>query len=336
MGKKDITLKSYLSDTRRYADLWNGCMFQGRQIIEPASLTAVNTVFDKADEQPVIERIADLSMKQAADGSFYVLWMVENQTYVDYSMPVRVMLQEALAYDRQVKEIRKKNSVRTDCGAAHCTRNFLSGMRAEDLLNPVVTLVVYWGDETWQGGRSLHDIMNFGKDKELADALKELIPRYPIHFVNLSEMRNCEHFQTELKTLFELFGRRQDKTAFMEYLQSHEECRNIDRETSQVLRILIRSEELDHYGKRETGEKLDMCRAITELIADGKEAGRVEGKAEGRMEGKAEGIAEGLQALTVTLKGMLPDFNAVYQAVIRNDIYRDVPREQVRKYYEVP
>ncbi|MBO5474291.1 MAG: Rpn family recombination-promoting nuclease/putative transposase [Lachnospiraceae bacterium] len=326
MGKKDITLKSYLSDSRRYADLWNGCAFQGRQIVEPALLTTVNAVIDKADEQAVMERVTDISMKQSADGSFYALWIVENQTYVDYSMPVRIMLQEALVYDRQIKEIKRQNNFQATWGKALGSRDFLSKVKKEDLLNPVATLVLYWGDENWQGALSLHDIMNFGKDKELAEVLKELIPRYPIHFVNLSEMRNCEYFQTELKTLFELFGRRQDKTAFMEYLQSHEECRNMDRETGQVLKTLIRSKELDHYGKQEEGEELDMCRAITELIADGKE--------EGRKEGEFEGIAKGLQALTVTLKGMLPDFNAVYQTIIRNDIYHDVSQEQVRKYYD--
>ena len=34
MGKEDIRLKSYLSDARRYADLWNGGVFGGRQIVK--------------------------------------------------------------------------------------------------------------------------------------------------------------------------------------------------------------------------------------------------------------------------------------------------------------
>lgn len=31
MGKEDVRLKTYLEDTRRYADLWNGSVFKGRQ-----------------------------------------------------------------------------------------------------------------------------------------------------------------------------------------------------------------------------------------------------------------------------------------------------------------
>lgn len=34
MGEKDITLKDYLSSPKRYADLLNGSIFQGRQIID--------------------------------------------------------------------------------------------------------------------------------------------------------------------------------------------------------------------------------------------------------------------------------------------------------------
>lgn len=38
MGKKDITLKNYFSDTRRYADLLNGSIFQGKQVIHAEEL----------------------------------------------------------------------------------------------------------------------------------------------------------------------------------------------------------------------------------------------------------------------------------------------------------
>lgn len=68
-----------------------------------------------------------------------------------------------------------------------------------------------------------------------------------------------------------------------------------------------------------------MCRAITELIEDGKETGLLEGLNKGR--------EEGLKALTETLKDLLHDFNAVYEAIIKNDSYHNITKEQVRKYY---
>ena len=109
MGKEDIRLKSYLSDARRYADLWNGGVFGGRQIVKAEELSEVSPVLDKADGKLVMERLRDAVMKQNLAGQRFVLLTVENQQYIDYSMPIRVMLQEALAYDRQVKTKIKEN-----------------------------------------------------------------------------------------------------------------------------------------------------------------------------------------------------------------------------------
>ncbi len=43
MGKKDLDLKSYLSDRRRYADIYNGSIFQGGQLLKAEELEPVDT-----------------------------------------------------------------------------------------------------------------------------------------------------------------------------------------------------------------------------------------------------------------------------------------------------
>ena len=50
-------------------------------------------------------------------------------------------------------------------------------------------------------------------------------------------------------------------------------------------------------------------------------------------ESRAEGREEGLAALVETLKPILPDFETVYAAVIRNKVYSEYTREEVEKYY---
>ncbi|MCM1047811.1 MAG: hypothetical protein NC433_05235 [Clostridiales bacterium] len=55
---------------------------------------------------------------------------------------------------------------------------------------------------------------------------------------------------------------------------------------------------------------------------------------EGKEEGKAEGREEGLRALIVSLSLLLPSIDAVHQAVIKNEAYRNVSKEQVEKYYK--
>lgn len=48
-------------------------------------------------------------MKQSCDGRRFAVLALENQEKIDYGMPARILLQEALEYDRQIKEIRREN-----------------------------------------------------------------------------------------------------------------------------------------------------------------------------------------------------------------------------------
>lgn len=53
----------------------------------------------------------------------------------------------------------------------------------------------------------------------------------------------------------------------------------------------------------------------------------------GKAEGKAEGMELGLIALVNTLRNVLSDFESVYYAIIQNEEYKSVTKEQVMKYY---
>lgn len=292
MGKKDITLKDYFSDRHRYADLLNGSVFGGEQMIKAEELRDTDTVQSKSDSHAVLERTDDIAMKQTKDGSVFAVWVVANQEKIDYSMPVRVMMQEALAYDRQLKEIKRKNrQTKVFAGSGE----FLSGIRENDRLYPVITLVVYWGEEKWRGAGSLHDRICFGKDRAFADALKKLVPEYPLHFLNLSETQDYQNFHSEIRMLFELYAKRNDKKEFYGYLRHEERCKHIDGETLWALgkMLNINAGKLGNKTLWENGGRADMCRAIEELIADGREEGMIKGMAEGRLEGQAEGRLEG-------------------------------------------
>lgn len=55
---------------------------------------------------------------------------------------------------------------------------------------------------------------------------------------------------------------------------------------------------------------------------------------QGESIGKEIGKEIGLGALVNTLKGLLPDAESVYEAVIKNEEYQDVTLEQIEKYYK--
>ncbi|MDE7403702.1 MAG: Rpn family recombination-promoting nuclease/putative transposase [Lachnospiraceae bacterium] len=301
MGKEDIKLKTYFENERRYADLWNGAVFGGKEVLKAEQLMEANPVLHQADGQNILERNRDLVMKQSCDGQCYAVFAVENQQTIDYSMPARIMLQEALEYNRQIKAITRKNEFEAKtCDPYHDAGERLYRFRKADLLHPVVTLVVYWGEEEWIGARSLHDMIDFGiGDKSLEEELRKLVPEYPIHFLNISVFERLEYFKTELRPLLELFKRRNSKKLFMEYIEANEAHWNMDDESWYMLSQLTHSKSLskliEEKNQREQLKRINierkeitMCKAIDDLENDA----RNEGREEGIIIGKAEDILE--------------------------------------------
>ena len=48
---------------------------------------------------------------------------------------------------------------------------------------------------------------------------------------------------------------------------------------------------------------------------------------------KKQGIEQGLKALVRSLKEYIHDFETLYKAVVKNEEYKDVSRDEVMKYY---
>ena len=298
MGNEDIRLKVYLEDKRRYADLWNGGVFEGREVVKASQLLEANPVLHKADKDATLERNRDLVMKQSQDGQCFAIFTVENQEMIDYSMPARIMLQEALEYNRQIKTIAKRNKA---AGIYYDSGERLYKFRKDDRLHPVVTLVVYWGEEEWTGAKTLHDMIDFRNINQSAgEELKKLVPEYPLHFLDLSTFEHFEYFKTELRPLLELFKRRNNKREFVEYIEANEDHWNMDDESwymlsqlthSQSIKQLIKEKNRKSKGKENGGMR--MCKAIEDLKNDARAEGIATGRAEGIATGRAEGIATG-------------------------------------------
>lgn len=295
MGEIDRKMKEYFSDRRRYADLWNGGAFGGRQLIREEELEEAGTVATCSGPGTGVESIPDAVMKQMLGRQTLAVWILQDQTVMDYSMPARVMLDEAMRYHSQVQEIRRKN--RGTHGRRDTSKDnspdpgeYLYGFRAEDRLVPAVTLVVYWGKKPWDGPVTLHGMMDFQtasgqqdvRYMELEGKLRELVPDYPIHILDLSAVGDYSSFKTELRLLFELYACRDSREKLKAYLESHEECSHADTETCRLLGTMMDIEQLEMIQEKENGEGgADMCKALMEWSLEERAEGKAEGKAEG-------------------------------------------------------
>jgi len=270
LGALDKKHKKYFKDPRRFADAWNGLVFGGLEVIRWQELSECDSVLTYAQGKGS-ERIADAIMKKTGDGKILAIMILENQKEKDYGIPVKVNLEEALAYDAQASEIKRRNSeVIKALKEPISAGELLYLFRKTDRLRPVVTLVLYWNDEEWDGANSLDELIDFRG----AEELRPLVTRHPVRVIDVARLEDTSCLKTDLRSVIEYFKRRNDKEAFREYYENCESNCKLGGEGLEVVSELVKSRELINLikkAKRE-GEEDEMCKAITELIEEGKQA----------------------------------------------------------------
>lgn len=277
--KPDPVLKDFWSNNNRFADLFNQVFFQGKTVITPDKL------LDKDTEESAVllekERITSVSrardvIKQHMDGAELVLIALENQMKIHYAMPVRSMLYDALRYTRQCK---KWEQIHRQDGDLREPDEFLSGMAKTDRLQPVINLVVYYGEKDWDGPASLSDMM------DIPPLFQPLFNDQRLNLLKVSdtggmvfENEDNQDFFALIKEFYENDGHI-DLTRFRERFGDKE----IYWETMAAVGAATGSGELIEYAQRHKGGRLNMCTALENL------------KQEGRLEGMEEGIEKGIE-----------------------------------------
>lgn len=186
--KPDIVLKNYWSDNERFADFFNAVLFHGEQMIFPEELeeldTEESTVLEHREYAESITASRDsvkVRKKSSALGVELVILGMENQGYIHYAMPMRVMGYDYGSYKKQYDSNAKKYK----SAEGLSEDEYLSKMRKTDKLIPVITVVVYYGEKPWNGAVSLHEMLN--------------IPEEVAQYVNDYKMILVEARQNECK-----------------------------------------------------------------------------------------------------------------------------------------
>lgn len=274
MGIGNTVVKQWLKRKERFADLFNGQIFDGRQVIcaedlEPVDSEADILLTDKSGKKRELQRYRDIVM-QWKKGPLLVVLACENQAKIHYAMPVRSMLYDGLSYIEQMRQIWETHK---DEKLNMTSDEFLSKFLKGDKIYPVITLVLYYGTEKWDASTELYEM--FPKELPL-ETLESYVPNYRINFVEAGNINKLEKFHTDLQQIFGMLQYRNSKTELISYMQKNGSYfRNVDEETYEVIREFLHSERI---LKKEVGrkkeEKIDMCQALEELYADGIEKGK--------------------------------------------------------------
>jgi len=191
------------------------------------------------------------------------------------------MMYDAMSYDEQLRTIMKQNRKQKGLSSAE----FLGGFRKDDKVIPTFTLVVYYGQEEWNGALDLHGIMEL---EQMPPEVKNLIHNYPINLLQVRQFGSAERFQTDLRAVFGFLQNARTKEKLKNFIHKHQQdFEELSEDAYDVIVQLTDTNDLIKYKdkhKKEGG--YDMCKAIDEMIEDGRNQGYMKGEAQGIMKGE--------------------------------------------------
>ncbi len=261
MGRKDTVTKDYMKQNTIFADAFNYYIYGGQQRILPGQLQELDTTeivvpygADDAGEQvyrDVMKRVVAMKDEYAA----YLLLGIENQGDVNYAMPVKNWLYDAINYAKQVQKAANSHRKAKD-SKGHSKGEFLSGFYKEDRLIPVITLVILFSPDKWDGPTSLHEMLSVRDEHILS-----LVPDYQIHLITPYGLSKDElkKFHSSLREVL----------TFIKYSKDREKMDEAVRDNFKKLR----KEEIDVLNycanvnlKLPPGEEeVDVCKAWEDM-----------------------------------------------------------------------
>ena len=174
MGEKDIAQKNFEAYNDVVADIVNGSLFDGREIIKADSLVDAQPFSQyKADDGTLHEQERDVA-KYCMDMDCNVrlaLIGFENQIAIDWDMPIRVF-----GYDG--------DSYRDEMNQDKVVADEITGKkrRVRNKRYPVITLVLYFGKTPWKKPLSLYDVI------DVPDILKPFVNDFKINIIDVPRL----------------------------------------------------------------------------------------------------------------------------------------------------
>lgn len=308
--KADVILKDFWRQNERFADLFNAVIFRGKQVIKPEDLTERDTdmsgIIQFKGYQETLERTRDVVKKMAYGVEFAVLG-IESQQKIHYAMPLRTMLYDSLGYLKEYQEITR---IRKAERGKMTEDEFLSKMRKEDRLHPIISIVLYYSEKSWDGPMCLKDMI-----VEMPEEMERIFSDYKMNLVQIRESEQYTFHNEEVRAVFEIS--REIFNGNLDKINEKYRNRDLTPELITVIGKITDSAELVRQGKIE--EVANMCTALEKWEKENIERGTKRGIEIGTNKGIAKMV------LTLLNKG---------KTVEETADWLDLTEEYVRKVQE--
>ena len=265
-----------------FADAFNYLIYEGKPVVDPERLRELDTTEialpfgsqekENGQSNDLVQKYRDI-LKSAVvmqeDEAAYILLGIENQTDIHYAMPVRNMIYDALQYGKQVADTAVRHRKNYKNSRKHISGECLSGFYKEDVLKPVVTLVIHFGADEWDAPLSLYEMMGSQNKK-----LMRYIQDYQIHLIDPAKLtqEDLNKFTSSLREVIEYIKYSKDKEKLSRILKDNSRML-IDREAALVIKTITNTA----IEISEKEEKIDMCKAIDDMLSEREAKGEIRG-----------------------------------------------------------
>lgn len=240
MAEKDITQKILEAHNDVFADLANGFLFKGKQLIKPEELQDIFAISAYEDRSQLHFMERDVS-KLWKHGAINIACIgVENQTKKDLNMPLRILAYDGSEYKKQVDK-KVKN------------------------LYPVITLVLYFGKSKWNKPKSLLDRIN------VIPELKPFVSNYKINIFDITHMTSKETalFHNDFKVVVDYFSQINETGIY----KPTKHKLNHPGDTFRLMKYLTGNKKFETVLESEKGGSDNMYDAFADAEQRGKELG---------------------------------------------------------------
>lgn len=260
MGEQDSTEKVLEDYNDVFADIVNGLLFYGKEIIHEDQL--VNTKDKsqyKADDTKLHEQERDIAKFWKKRKIRIALCGIENQTDIDIDMPLRVMGYDGAAYRSQLLADNKERY-------------------------PVITIVLHFGMKRWRRPHSLLECFRVPK------YLKPYVNDYKIHVFDIAYLTDeqVNYFKSDFKIVADYFVQKRKNK---DYKPSKDTIKHVDA-LLKLMSVLTKDDRYIKAQENGKGSVRNMCEALDKVEARGRAAGEAIGRAAGELKGKIEAYAD--------------------------------------------
>ena len=277
--KPDIQLKKFFEHDDRFLSLFNAYFYHGESVLKEEYLSP--------DDSEVVKLVASnhiAVIRRYKENEYFALFVLENQSKVDYGMVVRVLRYISLLYERELRKASPNNY--TPKGTK---------------LPMVRAIVLYTGEKEWDGARKLSDmILDENGQKIKLDPAEDF-------FLNIIELNKDVSYNLNnqcVQDFIDLVHQLYDTTIHL-----GDTDRVYQRDAVLAAYSITKDEQLKLILEQEEGD-VKVCEAMRELFEDATNKGITKGIGIGIEKGRAEGRAEEkIETNTINLRSIMVNLN---------------------------